>query len=573
MASFSQTAHKTYLPFRGVKNDPALYSALDPTTRQIRYVDLHPGSRTDPVVCSLGYAILGPDSNDKLAYEALSYCWGSVDDVVGITLHVPDMDQVQGTTLCDDFQVTRNLEEALRALRFTSEARRLWVDAICINQMNDKEKTHQVGQMNLIYSSAQQVVVWLGLEDNHSSIVFRYYELFKHEIQASSPQQHLAPPRLLPVYSPQLDRLVRSLSRTMLQDSYMKDALLLSPRKEDLPISTDSSPRSEIHQLFGCSVNDLLDRPWFHRIWVYPEVYLAPQDEYGNRLVTIGIGARIMRWPDFVQIVRAAQTIPRRWSKIGRSSRENVYWFLEAWDFEYKAYARKTLDQCVYQTRDFLASDPRDKIFALLHIAEDTRDCIHTNPRLLPNYERSIFDFVLNYVSVGILLVSNLRIARPDAREHNSPEFNLDFGFKGRALFGIDHPLKGDRLACVERFLGHESKNRSKRPKGCRNTFAATDGRLYAVNCFLAPKDEILTSPNATTPFVITPCPGSANAYLLRGACVCYPLSNKDGRAPATKPRTYRQFIDYPGTTITTQRVSFYQPLHDTTLPGHSDCT
>lgn len=38
----------------------------------------------------------------------------------------------------------------------------LWIDAICINQQDLKEKSHQVASMASIFKDAWQVVVWLG---------------------------------------------------------------------------------------------------------------------------------------------------------------------------------------------------------------------------------------------------------------------------------------------------------------------------------------------------------------------------------------------------------------------------
>lgn len=45
----------------------------------------------------------------------------------------------------------------------------LWVDALCIDQSNDSEKTQQVQQMGTIYKTAAAVVLWLGPEENESN--------------------------------------------------------------------------------------------------------------------------------------------------------------------------------------------------------------------------------------------------------------------------------------------------------------------------------------------------------------------------------------------------------------------
>lgn len=53
---------------------------------------------------------------------------------------------------------------ALRRVRDHRKARHLWVDAICINQQDDVEKTSQVAAMGNIYESAARSIVWLGQE-------------------------------------------------------------------------------------------------------------------------------------------------------------------------------------------------------------------------------------------------------------------------------------------------------------------------------------------------------------------------------------------------------------------------
>jgi Heterokaryon incompatibility protein (HET) len=68
------------------------------------------------------------------------------------------------------FPATINLETGLRALRMTDRARALWVDAICINQVDVKEKGEQVRVMWDIYRAADCVLVWLGPEEGDSAI-------------------------------------------------------------------------------------------------------------------------------------------------------------------------------------------------------------------------------------------------------------------------------------------------------------------------------------------------------------------------------------------------------------------
>lgn len=88
------------------------------------------------------------------AWQALSYAWGDSTRKVSILLD-------RG-----HFEITRNLHEALCHLRDKVSTRVLWIDAICINQEDRKEKSSQVAMMYEIYASAPQVHVDLGSSDS-----------------------------------------------------------------------------------------------------------------------------------------------------------------------------------------------------------------------------------------------------------------------------------------------------------------------------------------------------------------------------------------------------------------------
>src|SRR5689334_12420631 len=99
-------------------NKPSIYRHLDLQTRQIRILHLLPGAPNDPIHCTLHTASL----DDDHPYEALSYVWGDPAIRQPIT--------VDGQIT----QVTTNLASALRSLRHGETTRRLWADALCINQ-------------------------------------------------------------------------------------------------------------------------------------------------------------------------------------------------------------------------------------------------------------------------------------------------------------------------------------------------------------------------------------------------------------------------------------------------------
>ncbi|KAH8746880.1 heterokaryon incompatibility protein-domain-containing protein [Hyaloscypha finlandica] len=83
-------------------------------------------------------------------YDAISYVWG--EPIFSHALYC------EGTKI----SITSTLNEALRRFRSQKETRRLWADAVCINQTDRKELSQQVQRMSQIYFSARSVLVWLG---------------------------------------------------------------------------------------------------------------------------------------------------------------------------------------------------------------------------------------------------------------------------------------------------------------------------------------------------------------------------------------------------------------------------
>ncbi|KAF2814216.1 HET-domain-containing protein [Mytilinidion resinicola] len=144
-------------------------------------------------------------------YDALSYVWGSWDNPQSISISEQNFENEHV------LPVTRNLHEALSRLRHRSIDRILWIDAICINQKNDREKEQQIQFMAKIYAQADRVVVWLGETADGS-------------------------------------------------DRALEEMRVAGGKK-----STDSFNSEAIPQ----AVVALLQRPWFQRIWVLQEAAAA----------------------------------------------------------------------------------------------------------------------------------------------------------------------------------------------------------------------------------------------------------------------------------------------------------
>ena len=129
------------------------YSPLDPKNQEVRVLYLRPGHDNDEICVRLDRMRLA----NAFPYEALSYVWG--------TELSPKPALVNNVHY---LAITQNLDCALRHLRLPTRSRVLWIDALCINQQDVQERSRQVQIMDHIYSSAHQVIIWLGPDHGHN---------------------------------------------------------------------------------------------------------------------------------------------------------------------------------------------------------------------------------------------------------------------------------------------------------------------------------------------------------------------------------------------------------------------
>jgi len=87
---------------------------------------------------------------DAPPYTAVSYVWGEPAPTKQILLNG------------QSFTVRQNLWDLLNQLRAVEFDGYFWVDALSIDQTNDREKNHQVAIMGSIYARAKKTIAWLG---------------------------------------------------------------------------------------------------------------------------------------------------------------------------------------------------------------------------------------------------------------------------------------------------------------------------------------------------------------------------------------------------------------------------
>lgn len=108
----------------------------------------------------------------------------------------------------------------------------IWVDAICINQKDDIEKLHQIDLMRDVYSSAREVIMWLGEPDVGDTIPSQ---------RIQTPPETLAdikshwPPWIYHALKPYLDEEHLSESERDQSEGYLGDDLQFRQIIDQLP--------------------------------------------------------------------------------------------------------------------------------------------------------------------------------------------------------------------------------------------------------------------------------------------------------------------------------------------------
>lgn len=305
------------------------YSYTPLEDHHIRLLELRPGTRGTVIHIDLIPMELSPQA--RPSYHALSYAWGS-----------PTLDHEvlveSGESSSRILRVTQNLYVALQHLRYGSMPRRLWVDAICINQQDTDERSRQVERMADIYGSAEKVVIWLGPEKHGSSRAIEALDQLASRIK--------------------FDRISWKFSAANPQDA---DTDWLDFTK---PAPFDDDTYQSIGLLFK--------RAWFYRLWVWQEVHLAEDAE-------ISCGDSAMAWTSFTKALlclhgRVAPPVPQDlpmalW----------VIWPLCTMRGRYElrsAFVKTRLAQC---------SDPRDRVYAILNLVSE-----HERYGVKPDYNKSV---------------------------------------------------------------------------------------------------------------------------------------------------------------------------------------
>lgn len=365
----------------------------------IRIVTIHPGSGDDDIVIALD--VVPFSRKEPPSYEALSYTWGPAEDPARIYILPSQNTTVDGERNKSTLSVTQNLNIALKNLRLVDTPRTMWIDALCIDQQNNEEKSREVQRMNSIYLLARRVVVWLGPASDDS------------------------------------DRTVTMMERVgdMLQVNwYFQNIRFVNAKHHKGPIAVPF----DAQDLTG--YYHIICRSWFERLWIRQEITLANSD------AVVFCGEASILWSTFRKALVGIYAIfsgaapgvascdPSSF-KLATKLRERgqrLYRFF--WQDPHVYFSdSKTL----FSGSDCF--DPRDRIYAMIHLLREELN-------ITPDYSLTVWevyeDAVLRYLQkrrfdfLQMSQVSHLTLTTftllpeygyANSREENSSSMNAQF--------------------------------------------------------------------------------------------------------------------------------------------------
>ncbi|KAI0907340.1 heterokaryon incompatibility protein-domain-containing protein [Ustulina deusta] len=212
----------------------------------IRVLVLEPARSPEaPIHCSLDEVDLDNITSSS-AYEALSYVWGDRVGTIPILCH--------GKQLL----VTPNCYGALVQLRSSFKRRRLFIDAICIDQRDEthskEEREHQIASMGQVYEKARKVVIWLGKPHPATPRLFKLLRLIEWTARETTTYK---------IRNSKGEKVSLSFGSA---NAWIKRIIWL------MDFRRDDSAKLE------AAYFHLIENPWFLRVWTFQEQALANQE-------------------------------------------------------------------------------------------------------------------------------------------------------------------------------------------------------------------------------------------------------------------------------------------------------
>ncbi|KAH3916675.1 hypothetical protein HBI56_048810 [Parastagonospora nodorum] len=357
-------SRKLDFAIRGLSKTSVVYKSLNLANCEIRLLHIAPGLKHSTIEVSTSISVLPhpyipspyPRADDESEltngicdpYEALSYEWGNPE----APRHTIFLDG-------QNFKVRDNLFQALVCFRDMGVTGALWIDAICINQADHRERGHQVQMMGLIYTHALRVRVWLGAD----------FPEFSDSVQFVSRLVHLG----------ELGPGARTVTKVTNRE-FNKDGKENSSCGER-PLSNYADHRASIvaAEEGWRALIALLNHSYWHRIWIIQEYLLA-------RELIIHCSRSSMRHQDLKTAIGVC------FSSLCMSDANTEMPIMQSPGFKIldMCESHDPLSQRVFKlpiptlsllellkmTEESACHDPHDRIYAIMGLAEDLQHAV-----------------------------------------------------------------------------------------------------------------------------------------------------------------------------------------------------
>ncbi|OTA52717.1 hypothetical protein K449DRAFT_470330 [Hypoxylon sp. EC38] len=361
-----------------------------PGNHYFRLLEIFPNTKKDePLKVHLRTFRL----EDKPTYECLSYVWGASNDDHEVL--------IERDGELKKFNIRKNLNDALRALRDPSKPRILWADALCINEADHEERNSQVALMGLLYWSASRVNIWLGLDP-------------------------------------------RGVAQTAFDT--IKPISIAHWRNDGSMSQFSLAQADALDPTVWKGVTELYQNPWFGRVWVQQELGLSREayfywgdsppvdirDVFGFDIWMECTGDAVRaRFIGDASAVRGSRNLWLQYSRVTRSN----------WPGDNDHFmAVNPFLQILVDGSNCKATDPRDHVYAFLgHPAARRRNaykndlstdylemCNGTSQTIVaPNYQKSVDEVYLEVARKLLLQHDDLRLL--GAVSHSDETMKSDF--------------------------------------------------------------------------------------------------------------------------------------------------
>lgn len=401
-----------------------IYEPLGPNS--IRLISIVPGFSSETIRCSLNAV----DMNQAPTYDALSYVWGTelsdepitcngkkiivTKNLINALRHLrplPRWESVISWPTDHDLHSIRNAwrgfatnrQEKQEHTNYQQNA--IWIDAICINQNDNIERASQVKLMDVIYTNAALVKIWLGKADDSPLNLYAEQDVSlpsqRRQLWRQRPQRNV--PSDAPFHVKRPGFHLGQYGKMPVILAFIAQALRNVNAGNDHRTELGSSADT-IHRNLLCGfpspsskewdvIREFFSNQWFQRIWVMQEVVLAKQAIaiMGNWQIEWAAIGQAAAWFQGNGFALPTITLRGEMEDLLPVSKAAAMWHMHSTPGK-----RQPLLQVLQDFRGRQATVNADRVYAAFSLAEETRRTNHLHPLIEPAYDKPYYEVYRN---------------------------------------------------------------------------------------------------------------------------------------------------------------------------------